>query len=120
MPPDTTVPPAIEAGARLFDTAAASPPAIEAGARLFDTAAASEWLAERGIRRSPQTLRKLRCLGGGPRFRLLNRRPYYTEADLAQWIADRLSAPLGSTSEADPAGRRRSPKAGSEPATTGA
>jgi hypothetical protein len=94
-------------------------PAIEAGARLFDTVAASRWLAERGIRRTPQTLRKLRCLGGGPRFRLLNRRPYYTEADLARWIADRLSAPLGSTSEADPTGRRRA-KAGREPATTGA
>lgn len=65
------------------------------GERLYDTAAAARWLATRGVRRSPQTLRKLRCVGGGPRFRRLNRQPYYREPDLAAWIEERLSAPVG-------------------------
>jgi hypothetical protein len=67
---------------------------------LLDTMAAAEWLSSHGIRRSPLTLRKLRCLGGGPRYRTFNGKPYYTEPDLAVWIEERLSAPLGSTSEA--------------------
>jgi hypothetical protein len=42
---------------------------------LLDTATAAQWLTEHGIRRSPLTLRKLRCLGGGPTYRLLNGKP---------------------------------------------
>jgi hypothetical protein len=67
---------------------------------LLDTAAAAQWLAAHGIRRSPLTLRKLRCLGGGPPYRLLNGKPYYTEPDLIAWIEGRLSAPLRNSSEA--------------------
>jgi hypothetical protein len=70
---------------------------------LLDSGAAAQWLTVHGVRRTPATLRKLRCVGGGPRFRRLNCRPYYTEADLIAWIETRLSAPLGSTSEADAA-----------------
>jgi hypothetical protein len=66
---------------------------------LLDTAAASHWLSARGIRRSPATLRKLRCLGGGPTYRLLNGKPYYTESDLVAWIVERLSAPRRNSSE---------------------
>ncbi|HJU17916.1 MAG TPA: hypothetical protein VJ770_15780 [Stellaceae bacterium] len=87
---------------------------------LFDTAAASEWLAAHGVQRSEKTLRKLRSIGGGPVFRRLNRKPYYTEADLAQWVEAHLSPPLGSTSETKPSGRRRAPKAGRNPAAAGA
>jgi hypothetical protein len=68
---------------------------------LLDTAAAAHWLSDHGIRRSPATLRKLRCLGGGPRFRRLGNKPVYTESDLIAWIEERLSEPMGSTSEAD-------------------
>jgi hypothetical protein len=71
--------------------------------RLYDTKAAAQWLTEHGINRSPKTLRKLRCLGGGPRFRYLNGKPYYAEPDLVHWVEDGLSAPFGSTSEADAA-----------------
>jgi hypothetical protein len=67
---------------------------------LLDTATAAQWLTEHGIRRSPLTLRKLRCLGGGPTYRLLNGKPLYTEADLIAWIEARLSAPLRNSSEA--------------------
>jgi hypothetical protein len=75
--------------------------------RLFDTVAAAEWLTMRGVRRSPNTLRKLRCTGGGPAYRTLNGKPYYTEDNLAEWIRARLSRPIGSTSEADVADLRR-------------
>jgi hypothetical protein len=71
--------------------------------RLFDTYAAAVWLEEHGVRRSPAYLRKLRCIGGGPRYRTFNAKPYYSERDLVAWIEDRLSEPMGSTSEADAA-----------------
>jgi hypothetical protein len=70
---------------------------------LLDTEAAAQRLAELGVRRSPKTLRKLRCVGGGPKFRRLNGRPYYTGRDLVAWVEARLTAPVGSTSEADAA-----------------
>jgi hypothetical protein len=70
---------------------------------LLDTVAAADWLDRHGVRRSPATLRKLRCLGGGPRYRKLNSRPYYTEPDLIAWVEERLSVPVGSTSEPNPA-----------------
>jgi hypothetical protein len=69
--------------------------------RLFDTNAASVRLNEHGVHRSPAYLRKLRCIGGGPRFRRLGNKPVYTEGDLIAWIEARLSAPMGSTSETD-------------------
>jgi hypothetical protein len=70
--------------------------------RLFDTQAAAQRLDELGVRRSPATLRKLRCLGGGPRFRRLNGgKPYYTASDLEAWIKERLSEPAASNAEAD-------------------
>jgi hypothetical protein len=68
---------------------------------LFDTNAAAEALANLGVQRSPATLRKLRCVGGGPRFRRLGSKPVYTESDLIAWIEGRLSAPLGSNAEVD-------------------
>ncbi len=66
---------------------------------LLDTAMAAQWLTAHGIRRSPLTLRKLRCLGGGPVYRILNGRPYYNEPDLIAWIEERLSPPQRSSSE---------------------
>ena len=70
---------------------------------LLDSAAAAKWLTAHGVHRTAATLRKLRCIGGGPRYRSLNGRPYYTANDLVAWIEERLSAPMGSTSEADAA-----------------
>jgi hypothetical protein len=69
---------------------------------LFDTATAAQWLTAHGVRRSPLTLRKLRCLGGGPSYRLLNGKPYYTEDELVAWVEERLSAPQNSSSEPEP------------------
>jgi hypothetical protein len=67
---------------------------------LLDTATAAEWLTAHGVRRSPMTLRKLRCSGGGPVYRLLNGKPYYTADALADWIVERLSRPYRNSSEA--------------------
>jgi hypothetical protein len=67
---------------------------------LLTTDRASEKLTELGVKRSPATLRKLRCLGGGPSYRIFNGRPYYTEEDLVAWIQEGLSAPRHSSSVA--------------------
>lgn len=54
---------------------------LDLGRRLFDTLSAAEWLTNHGVRHSPNTLRKLRCTGGGPAYWTLNGKPYYTEGD---------------------------------------
>jgi hypothetical protein len=68
--------------------------------RYLDTPRASQHLAKRGVDRSTSYLRKLRCVGGGPVYRTLNGKPYYTEADLDAWIEESLSPPVHNTSEA--------------------
>jgi hypothetical protein len=69
---------------------------------LMDSETAAQWLTAHGVRRTPATLRKLRCIGGGPRYRTLNGRPYYTEPDLISWVQERLSAPRRNSSEGGP------------------
>ena len=70
--------------------------------RLYYTPAASQWLEEHGVPYAETTLRKFRCIGGGPRFRRLgNNKPVYTEGDLIAWIEGRLSEPVASNAEAD-------------------
>jgi hypothetical protein len=68
---------------------------------LLDTEAAAKALANLGVSRSPKTLRKLRCVGGGPRFRRLGAKPVYRRSDLEAWIEGRLSEPAASNAEAD-------------------
>jgi hypothetical protein len=61
---------------------------------------ASVYLKEKhGIDRSPNTLAKLACTGGGPRFRKANRIPIYDAPDLDEWAKEITSAPVRSTSE---------------------
>jgi hypothetical protein len=50
-----------------------------------------------GLTREPSTLAKLAVVGGPP-FRLLNRIPRYTPADLDEWVASRLGPLVCSTS----------------------
>jgi hypothetical protein len=52
-----------------------------------------------GLERAPSTLAKLAVIGGGPPFRLLNRVPLYTAADLDQWVASKLGPRMRSTSD---------------------
>ncbi|HZR89950.1 MAG TPA: hypothetical protein VFB02_24360 [Bradyrhizobium sp.] len=61
---------------------------------------ASTYLRDKfGLKREPSTLAKLAVIGGGPPFRLLNRVPLYTPADLDQWVASRLGPRMHSTSD---------------------
>jgi len=46
-----------------------------------------------------ETLAKLACLGGGPRFRKLGPYPVYTPEDLDEWAASRMTRAVSSTSE---------------------
>jgi hypothetical protein len=60
---------------------------------------AAEYLQKRIGAYTVETLAKLACVGGGPKFRRFGRIPLYTPADLEEWIASRLSESVGSTSE---------------------
>ncbi len=61
---------------------------------------AAEYLAQaHGIVRTPGTLAKLRCVGGGPVFQIAGRSPLYSLSDLDQWAEQLLSPRLRSTSD---------------------
>jgi hypothetical protein len=60
---------------------------------------AAAYLQERYGAYTTETLAKLACIGGGPRFQKLGRFPVYTPEDLDDWAASRLSPPVSSTSE---------------------
>ena len=54
----------------------------------------------KGIKRSPKTLAKYRCVGGGPPFVKFGATDVrYDEPDLDKWVIAQLSGPFGSTSE---------------------
>ncbi len=63
---------------------------------------ASEYLKlAHGIEVAPATLAKWASVGGGPLYQKVNRTPLYPTTSLDAWAADKLSAPVRSTSEAD-------------------
>jgi hypothetical protein len=67
--------------------------------RPLDRREASEYLFDKhGIRRSPGTLAKLACVGGGPAFRKVNRAVIYDPPALDTYAAAITSAPMLSTS----------------------
>lgn len=68
----------------------------------YQTREAAAFLTAQGVRVAPQTLNKLRVIGGGPLFRKAGSRVVYFESDLVNWVAKRLSPPRASTSEAAP------------------
>ena len=55
--------------------------------------------ATHGIKRTLGTLAKLRCIGGGPRFRKKGRAVDYEPVHLDEYAAEITSAPVRSTSE---------------------
>ncbi|TIQ40896.1 MAG: helix-turn-helix domain-containing protein [Mesorhizobium sp.] len=65
---------------------------------LLNPKQASRYLLEKGVPRSPVTLRNLRVKGGGPHFRKLGNSVYYEPELLDEWINGRLTAPVASTS----------------------
>jgi len=48
---------------------------------------------------TPGTLAKFACLGGGPVFHHIGRKPGYLPADLDAWVQSRCSGPLRNTSD---------------------
>ena len=61
---------------------------------------ASRYLSQNhGLQRAPQTLAKLRSLGGGPQFCRAGSRILYTVDDLDAWAAKVISKPVRSTAE---------------------
>jgi hypothetical protein len=66
----------------------------------LDRRQAAEYLTKCGLKTSANTLEKLACLGGGPRYRRIGNRALYTLQDLDAHVEAKTSAPLGSTSEA--------------------
>ena len=60
---------------------------------------AAEYLHQRYGFGTHETLAKLACVGGGPKFRKLGRFPLYTAEDLDLWAQSRMSRPVQSTSE---------------------
>jgi hypothetical protein len=66
----------------------------------LDTKAASQYLyVKHGLKRAPQTLAKLRSIGGGPRFRPGSGKPTYDIPDLDDFAKGILGETVGSTSE---------------------
>ncbi len=74
---------------------------METNQRPLDRREASQYLLEKhGIRRSPGTLAKLACVGGGPVFRKVKRGVIYDVAALDDFAGAITSAPMANTSGA--------------------
>jgi hypothetical protein len=74
--------------------------ATEKGVRRLRRAEASSYLKQTwSIDRSPRTLAKEACCGGGPEMVYAGRVPLYTEAALDAYARSKLSRPVRSTSE---------------------
>jgi hypothetical protein len=67
----------------------------------------SDVLKDLGLPTALSTLKKLRCVGGGPTFVKFGRFARYTRPWLREYAESRLSAPLRSTSEASPQKKTR-------------
>jgi hypothetical protein len=60
---------------------------------------AAQYLQERYGAYTTETLAKLACVGGGPRYQKLGPYPVYTHEDLDAWAQSRMSRPVCSTAE---------------------
>ena len=60
---------------------------------------AAEYLQMRYGAYTTQTLAKLACVGGGPKFQKLGPYPVYLQDDLDAWALSRMSPCVRSTSE---------------------
>jgi hypothetical protein len=67
--------------------------------RLRAAAAAAYIREVHGVPVAEQTLNKLRCIGGGPRFERFGRAVLYRPADLDAWVLARLGSSLRNTAE---------------------
>lgn len=62
-------------------------------------AEAAQYLQERLGAYTTETLAKLACVGGGPRFQKLGPYPLYRPEHLDEWIASRLSKSVAHNGE---------------------
>lgn len=60
---------------------------------------AAQYLQQRYGAYTADTLAKLACIGGGPRFQKIGPYPLYTPEDLDEWALSRMSHTVCSTSE---------------------
>lgn len=60
---------------------------------------AAAYLQERYGAYTTDTLAKLACVGGGPKFRKMGPYPVYLPEDLDDWAQSRMSRTVSSTSE---------------------
>jgi hypothetical protein len=70
---------------------------------LLTRAQAGAALRDAGYPVADKSLATLASRGNGPRFRRFGKRVLYKWGDLLNWARSRLSDPIGSTSEIDPA-----------------
>ena len=68
--------------------------------RYKDTDEPAAFITEKGLPTKASTLRKFRCVGGGPRYVVYGRKPRYTDEWLEEWIEQKLSPPRRSSSAA--------------------
>ena len=73
---------------------------MQTAARRLRRSEASQYLLNtHGVSRTPATLAKLACLGGGPSFAKVNNVPLYAPTDLDSWVRERMTAVVASTSQ---------------------
>lgn len=76
------------------------PPLPEPTPKVFlRRAEAAQYLQERLGAYTVETLAKLACVGGGPRFQKVGPYPLYRPDDLDAWIAARMSKPVAHNAE---------------------
>ena len=76
--------------------------AAKKGIRRFNRADASAYLRDDwGVHRSPRTLAKEACQGGGPPMEYAGRFPLYPQDGLDEWAAAKIGPRVRSTSERD-------------------
>jgi hypothetical protein len=68
--------------------------------RYKDTEEAAAFITEKGLPTAASTLRKFRCVGGGPRYVVYGRKPRYIDEWLEEWLLQKLSPPRRSSSAA--------------------
>ena len=66
----------------------------------MNTTEAVEYLTKKhGLKTTRGTLNKLACIGGGPAFQKFGHKRLYTAESLNEWVCEKLSPPVRSTSE---------------------
>lgn len=68
--------------------------------RFLERPEAAKYCNDQGVPCTKNTLQKYATIGGGPKYRIFGNRALYTPEDIDAWIAEKLTPPRRSTSEA--------------------